>query len=206
MSDTRTDQERRDDWNREPGIVVVPGSNYANEMAKFEMFPSKYGQPGNPWRGPQPFPKMVYRAELWKGKPVCIAAAPDPSEFPNANDLARVEEQARRFNERCQLTVRDESELQRAMENGYRESPAEAVTYLEGRQRREADAAAERNWQDRNMSEAAQAEAKEAVRKHFDEEGAHLPAVPEKPIRRSHSEAMKKAWETRRANKAAKQN
>jgi len=37
------------------------------------------------------------------------------------------------------------------------------VEYLENRMRETSNAAAERNWQDRNMSEAAKAEAKQAV-------------------------------------------
>jgi hypothetical protein len=180
----RFDQESASKWNREPGILVVPGSNYAKEMAKFEQFPSKYGEsPGNAYRY-RPFPKMVYRAELWKGKPVCIAAPPDPSEFPNANDVQRVEEQVRRFNERCQLTVRDEAELQKAMENGYRESPADAVAYLQGRQRAEADGAAVRAYEDRNMSEPAKAEARAEAARVFDEEGRHAPEIAEKPKKR----------------------
>src|SRR5512139_1817610 len=155
----RFNPETDRNWNREPGIVVVEGSNYANEMAKFEQFPSRYGAPGNPWRGPQPFPKMVYRAELYKGKIACGAASADPSEFSNPNEYFRMDEQARRFTERCQRIVKDDRELQAAMENGYRESPSEAVAYLEGRQRAEAQASAEREYADRNMSEPAKAEA-----------------------------------------------
>jgi len=96
----RFDQESASAWNREPGIVVVPGSNYAREMAKWEQFPSKYGQPGNPYVY-RPFPKMVYRAELWQGKPVCMAAVADPSSFPNINEFNRMEDLARKFTEGC---------------------------------------------------------------------------------------------------------
>jgi hypothetical protein len=180
----RFDQERASQWNREPGIVVIPDSNYAKEMQKYEQYPSKYGgSPGNPYRY-RPFPKMVYRAELWKGKPVCMAAQPDPSEFPNPNDVQRVEEQVRRFNERCQLIVRDEAELQKAKENGYREDPAEAVAYLEGRQRSESEGAAVRAFEDRNMSEPAKAEARAEALRVFDEEGRHAPEIAEKPKKR----------------------
>jgi hypothetical protein len=191
-------------YNREPGIVVVPGSNYAKEMAKWEQFPSKYGDsPGNPYAY-RPFPKMVYKADLYQGKVVCLAPPPNPAEFSNPSDCQRAEEHALRFTQKCQLIVRDERELQVAFESGYRESPAEAVECLQGRVRREADAAAERNWQDRNMGEKAKEEAKAEVARAFTEEGRHAAEVPEKPIKRSHSEAMKKAWETRRAKEAAK--
>lgn len=184
MADERFNPETASDWNREPGIVVVPGSNYANEMQRFEQFPSRYGSsPGNPYTY-RPYPKMLYKADLWQGKPLCLAAAPDPNTFPNPNDFNRVEELARRFNEKCQRTVGDERELQKALEMGYRESPEEAVEWLQARMRSEANAAAERNYADRNMSDAAKAEAAEAVRQTFTEEGRHLPSVPEAPIKR----------------------
>ncbi len=177
----RFDQETNKDWNREPGILIVPGSNYCKEMQKFEQFPSKFGPtPGNPYVY-RPFPKMVYRAEVWQGKPVCMAAPPEPMTFPNPQDFHRSEEAANRFTERCQLIVKDESEYQAAMENGYRESPEEAVEYLQGRMRKQADGAAERNYEDRNMSERAKAEAAAEVRRAFNEEGRHAAEVPEKP-------------------------
>lgn len=180
----RIDQETRTDWNREPGIIVVPGSNYANEMQKFEQFPSKYGpNPGNPYHY-RPFPKMVYRAEEWRGQIRCMAAEPDPNEFTNPNEYNRAFEAARRFTERCQLVVRDEREYQRAAENGYRESPQEAVEYLQNRVAEQSRAAAERNYADRNMSEPAKAEAKAAVLEHFDETGHQAAEIPEKPKRR----------------------
>jgi len=180
----RFNPETAPDYNREPGIVIVPGSNYAKEMAKFEQFPSKYGEtPGNPYTY-RPFPKMVYKADIYQGKVVCMAAPPDPIAFQNPSDCQRAEEHALRFNQKCQRTVNDDRELQIAMETGFRESPAEAITYLEGRMRSEANAAAERNWEDRNMSEKAKVEAAVAVKKAFDEEGSHLPAVPETPIKR----------------------
>lgn len=166
--------------SRESGLVIVPGSNYANEMEKFEQFPSRYGgSPGNPYQY-RPFPKMLYRAEFWKGKAVCMAAPPDPLEYPNPSEFQRVEEAARRFSESCQLIVKGEVEYQRAMENGYRESPDEAVSYLLSRRAAQGQAAAERAYADRGMSEAAQAEAKAASVEHFDNEGEHLAAVPEK--------------------------
>lgn len=179
----RFDQERSRDWNREPGITIVPGSNYAREMEKFEQFASKYGQsPGNPYKY-RPYPKMLYRAQVWQGRIACMASASDPLAFPNPADYQRADEQARRFTEECQRVVKDEREYQAALENGYRETPAEAVEYLEARQRAQGQAAAERNYADRNMSEAAKAEAAEAVQEAFSERGEHLAAVPEKKRR-----------------------
>lgn len=176
----RFDQETHRDWNREPGIVVVPGSNYAKEMQKFEQFPSKYGSnPGNAYVFRE-YPRMVYRAEFLNGKALCMAAPPDPMLFPNPSDFQRAEESARRFTERCQRIVKDAREYQIAMENGYRNSAAEAVEYLLARQRSEGQAAAERQFADRNMSEPAKAEAVEAAKEAFVEEGKHLAEVPQK--------------------------
>ena len=165
---------------RESGLVVVPGTAFAAELEKFEQFPGRYGNnPGNPYKY-RPFPKMLYRAEKYKGKVCCMAAPPDSNDFANVNEHQRAEESARRFTERCQLIVKDEREMQAAMENGYRHSPKEAVEYLEGRDRENFRAAAEREYQDRNMSEPAREEAKAAAAEHFDEAGEQLAAVPEK--------------------------
>lgn len=180
----RFDQETAEAWNRESGIEIHQGSNYAKEMAKWEQFPSKYcTRPGNPYVY-RPFPKMVYRAELWKGVPYCMAPPPNPVDFSNPGEFNRVEEAARQFTERCQRTVRDERELQIAMEQGYREAPGEAVDLLKAKMERESRAAAERNWQDRLMSEGAKAEAKVEAERIFTDEGRHAAEIPEKPIRR----------------------
>ena len=198
----RFNVETAEDYNREPGIVVVPGSTYAKEMAKHEQFPSKYGStPGNPYTY-RPFPKMVYQAQVWQGKVVCMATV-EPNAYVNPAEQLRAEEAARAYTERCQRTVNDQMEYQRALESGFRESPVEAVEYLEAKQRSIADAAAERNYADRNMGEKAKAEAAAEVKRAFNEEGSHLPAVPEKPIKRNHSEAMKAAWAKRKAAKSA---
>lgn len=175
----RFNQETDPRWNTEPGVLINQTSNFAKEMAKFEQFPSPYGNPGNPYVMRE-FPKMLYRAELWKGKPLCMAAPPDPYEFPNPMELQRVEDQARRFTERCHITVKDEREQQKAFENGYRETPAEAVEYLVNRQRGEGVAAAERHYEDRNMSEPAKAEAKAEEARIFSEEGRQTGEIPAK--------------------------
>jgi hypothetical protein len=203
MADYRSyNPETAAEDNREPGIVIVPGSNYAKEMAKFEQFPSKYGEnPGNPYTY-RPFPKMVYKAELYQGMIRCMAQVA-PNEFVNVNEQMRAEEAARQFTEKCQRVVKDQLEFQRAMEMGYRESPTEAVEYLEAKQKALADAAAERNFADRNMSDKAKAEAAAEVQRAFTEEGSHAAEVPEKPIKRNHSEAMKAAWAKRKAKQNA---
>lgn len=188
----RFNPEADQSWNREPGLVVVPGSNYAKERAKFEQFPNPFGPPGNPYVYRE-FPRMLYRAEVYQGRIACGATVADAGEFSNPNEYNRQEESARRFTERCQRIVNDEREMQMAMENGWRKTQAEAVAYLEARQRSQGQAAAERNYQDRNLSDAAKAEAAAAQMTHFQETGQHLEAVPEAPVKRRPGRPRKNA-------------
>lgn len=165
-------------WNREPGIVLVPGSNYVREIAKFEQFHggNTIGTvPGNPYVY-RPYPKMMYRAEHYQGKVCCMATPPDSYEFKDEREFQRAQESAERFTLKCQLTVNSEAERSRAMEDGWRESPAEAVEYLLGRDRATGLAAAHREYEDRNMSDSARREIASAR----ESSDTHLAEVPEK--------------------------
>lgn len=178
MNEKVFNQETEPTWNREPGIAVVPGSNYQQEMARFEQFPHDkwaFGSPGNPYTY-RAFPKMLYRAERYEGNIACMAAEPDAYLFRDPRDYERAQIAARKFTERCQLVVNDEREMQKAMENGWRESPGEAVDALKAREAARSEAAAVRNYEDRNMSEGAKREIREAL------EGAdeHVAEIPEK--------------------------
>lgn len=173
------DQERSPDYNAEPGIAIVPGSNLAREMAKHEQFPSKWTAaamtgPGNPYTY-RAVPKMVYRAERYNGQPACMAAPPDPYEFKDGREFERAEAASRKFTERCQLVVNDEREYQRAMESGYRESPKDAVDHLIARELGRNNETAHRLHDDRNLSEPAKREAA-AIEATADEP---LPEIPE---------------------------
>ena len=175
-------------YNTEGGLAVIPGSPSQRELAKWEQFPGDkwaFGNPGNPYRY-RPFPKMVYRAERRDGAIKCMESAPDRLEFRGdaAGDrsFSLAEEAARRFTERCQLIVKDEAEYQRAMENGYRETPQEAIAFLNAREDARSQEMAHRNWDDRNMSEKARAEIAAAELA----AGEPLPEIPEsKRARRS---------------------
>jgi len=176
-------QETDPNYNREGGVVPVPGSNLAKEMSKFEQFPSKWTHgtagPGNPYVY-RPFPKMLYRAERVDGQIKCGAAPPDPyAQWRDHRELERAQEAAERFTEKCQRIVRDEVEMSRAFEDGWRNSPQEAIDFVKGRDRAVSDATAHREFEDRNMSDAAKAEiraAKDAVG------GEHVPEVPRAPV------------------------
>lgn len=164
-------------YNREPGIIVAPGSPLQTEMAKFEQFPHSqwaFGQPGNPYKY-RPFPKMVYRAALLSGKVMCQVPPPDRYEYRDDRAFLMAEESARRFSEKNTQIVRDEAEYSRAMESGWRETPQEAIAFVEHRENQRSQAIAELNYEDRNLSPAAKAE-KAA---HVAEVGEPVPEVPE---------------------------
>lgn len=191
-------QETDPRYNAEPGLVLIPGSNAQKEYAKFEQFHSKYTSaqfgPGNPYTY-RPYPKMLYRAEHWNGKRACMAAPPDPTLFRDPREFERAQLAAEAFTARCQSIVNNEEERQRAMENGWRESPQEAVDYLKARDDGKFTAVGERNYEDRNMSDAAKREIREAEAAH----DGHLTEVPVKPLDR-----MAKARAAKAAKAAAK--
>lgn len=170
-------QENDPRYNREPGIALVPGSPYNHEMAKFEQHhgPITAGTtgPGNPYVY-RPYPKMLYRAEHYQGKACCMAAEPDSYLFKDDREYGRALIEAQRFTERCQRIVKSEEERSRAMESGWRESPEEAVDYLLGRDRARSTATAERNYEDRNMSPQAKAEADLVI---AESGGEHQPEI-----------------------------
>lgn len=169
------------EFNRKPGIAVVQGEPYAEEMRKFEQFPSVYGPiPGNPYVKRE-FPKMLYRAQDWNGKVACMAAPPNPVDYADPREYERQAEKAMQFTKACQRIVQDEDELQRAFEDNWRYSPEEACEVGEARQRDVANEAAARNYEDRNMSPAALAEKRQAIQ----EAGVHVPeGKPEAPRKR----------------------
>jgi hypothetical protein len=182
-------QEAHPSWNAEPGIARVPGSNFLKETAKFEQFHSAWtagtNGPGNPYVKRE-YPKMLYRAQHFNGKVACMAAPPDPYNFKDHREAERAEEAARRFTEQCQRIVGNETERSRAMEDGWREGPAEAVEYLLARDRAVSTADAHRAYEDRNMSEGAKREIAEAS---AEVGGEHLPEIPRKRVGRPRKNA-----------------
>jgi len=166
-------QETDPAFNREPGIAVIPGSPYAKYMAQFESHPFGGFPAGNPYTY-KPFPKMVYKAFRYNGAPACMAAPPDPFDYPNPAQCERVQAAVEQFNRKCQLIVNDEKEYQKARENGWCEGPAEALEWLKERDRTISLLDTHREYEDRNMSEAAKAE----VKAQMDEVGGD--PIPEK--------------------------
>jgi len=134
-------------------------------MALADFSPqSAYGQEMAKWNKPythQPFPKMLYRAKM-DGSRITLK---DPS-----GEIAQG----------CTLVVDSEAELRRAKDEGWREGPSEAIEFQLSLQKAVSNAAAERNFEDRNMSEKAKAESAAAE---ADADG-HLGEIPEQPRRR----------------------
>jgi hypothetical protein len=153
-------------------IVHNPNSGYSKEARKWDLPKSQGGMRPDHY---EHFPKMIYKARRPdSGGPIrCVD--PGNEQFSGSN----------------QLTVRSEAELREALENGWRETPQEAVEYATKLEKFISDAAAHRHWEDRNLSEKAKAEAQAHDESSFE----HLPAIPEAPL-----DKMAKA----RAAKAAK--
>ena len=139
-------------------VVINPETPYGQEMAK--------------WNKPyhfEPFPKMLYKAQR---RPDGVVACVETSDAPFGGNPGAAEQ----FTRSCQTTVNDETELTRALETGYRESPAEAMEYFEEKARYLSTAAAHRHHEDRGMSDKAKAEASAAD----DETPEHVAEVPRK--------------------------
>lgn len=169
------DQETDRRYNREPGIAVVPDSEFSKEMERHEQFPSRWGpNPGNPYTY-RPFPKMLYRAEEVSGKIVCLAAPVNPAYFTDAQELERAETRADQLNKRCTMEVQSEDEMQKAMENGWRHSPEEACQYLEERLHQRAVDETHRAYEDKGMSEKAR---REVIARRDELQGAHVLDMP----------------------------
>ena len=174
-------QETDPAYNVKPGIVKVPGSKLALEMQKFEQFPSAWGpNPGNPYKYRE-FPKMMFKAQKINGKPFVMMPDPQRFDYRSRDEFKAAHEQKARFDADCQRIVQDDAERSRAIEDGWRDTPDEAIAFVNARDDQVSQATAEREYADRNVSDAAKKEiraAKDAVG------NEHLPEIPEKPVRR----------------------
>lgn len=146
-------------------INMPQGTPYAEEMRKWEAYPSQYGPAGRPYAF-RPFPMMVYRAEHRPGEGMVIAD---------------------------EYIVQDDQELRNMQSRGFHApeydrhgitKPGQLVAF-EAIQRQHTEhgkLAAEREYQVQHnrLSPKAIAEVREAEAEH----GArHLPDVPEKKKR-----------------------
>lgn len=151
------------------GIVHNPDSPYGKELEKWEQHRTKYvreydehgnpGMPGNPYAYRE-YPKMLYKAKVHpiSGQALCMAPPPDPYAFERPDRYERAVLEAERFTGQCQVIVKNEEEERKLKNDGWRNSPADALARFETQQREIGNAAAERHHADRSMSEKARAE------------------------------------------------
>ncbi len=143
-------------------LVVTPESEWGKELAKWNK-PYEFAM----------FPKMLYKATRREDGIVSVAEADDAlfGGQPGA---------AESFSARCQMTVKDDRELTRFIEMGWRESPGAALEFFEEKALALGASAAHRAHDDRNMGDKAKAEA-EAIEASTPE---HVAEVPRKRVRR----------------------
>lgn len=160
-------------------IVHNPAGEYAKELRKWEQHHTQFAitedgesKPGRPYAY-RPYPKMLYRAQVHRnGQALVEAPQVSPFGWRDAAEHAQAELAATAFTEGCRMTVGSEDEHRRARDNGWRDSPSEALAFHEGLQRDIANAAAEANHAAQRMTPTAQAERKKresATDKHVPE-------------------------------------
>ena len=143
------------------GVLYPATSAYAKELKKFER-PMDYNPKANP------FPKMLYHAQSRPDGLPSVGETLD-SLFDGSPGAAE------RFTAKCQRIVRDEAEMAKAIADGWRETPAQAMEAAHARHFELAKQTAHRKFEDRLMSENAQAEAA-SFEENFED---HLPEIPE---------------------------
>jgi len=162
------------------GRLVSVDSEEGKERARWQK----------PWSFAK-FPIMLYRAQRRPDGRVSTGEADDRLfKDPDGRTLPGG---AEAFSRSCQRIVgegkdreADEKVLTIAYEEGWRMTAKEALDYFEAKEQSIGEAAAHRHYEDRNMSEAAKAEAAAVD----DETFGHVAEIKRKPGRR-------------RANKAA---
>ena len=137
------------------GIQWNRASPYAREMAKWEMDSHEFGPPGRPrgsHGGAQPYPAMFYKVK-------------------RSTTGGRVEVTE-------QQTAESEADARNLLSRGFYNGLAEAAEALAETEQTAAVLSANRNFNDRNMSDKAKAESQAAEDAH----DGHLAMVPETPV------------------------
>lgn len=151
-------------------------SFHRKELAKWNA-PKRLG--GYNTNGGEEFPKMLYMARQHpKTRKWLVALSEDETTMVGMQEKVTLDAQA--FTRTCQLTVYSQEEQDKAIRAGWALSQKLALEKHETDVEDAARAAAERNWQDRNMSPAAKAES-DAFEKTTPD---HVAAIPEQPVRR----------------------
>lgn len=138
------------------GIVRTGETEYDKEMARWDL-PKRLG--GHNADGYERYPQMLYKAfRDDSGRMTCMMPPPLMHLYLSMPEYLRAESIAKAFTDQCQTTVRTDAEYARKRDEGWRDTPAEALAHAEVLQREIADAAAEEQFRVRRMSEQAQRE------------------------------------------------
>jgi len=137
------------------GVTYSQDSAYAKEVVKHEATHTQYGPPGRPYQY-YPLPTRMYKAGRVNDGPVGIVES---------------------------ATAESEAEIDRYVALGFvAGGQLAAITAFERYQFEMAEAAAARNFTDKNMSDKAKAEVN-AFESGSSEHIAEIPALPLKPRR-----------------------
>jgi hypothetical protein len=180
--------------------VMYNGQEYStsSDVGKEAL---KWERPASYRAEQHPYPRMLYKAS--KGEDGVVRADAGQS-LPRrffANDQAyqAALDRDESFNNSCRMIVRSEREHNAAKDSGWRDSAEEAIAYCRHFETVIlGTAAAEREYRDQKMSEAARAEAKAADARTPN----ILPEIPEAPlVKKPHH--MSKEARAERANRAS---
>jgi hypothetical protein len=139
-------------------VLITPESELGKELARWDT-PKRLG--GMKCNGYEPFPKMVYKAlKKDTGKVVCMEPEPSPIGFLTDAEYLRACSQAAAITAQCTRIVHDDDQFRQAKNEGWRESPADALEAFEALEQAVARAAAEANHAAQRMTPKAQAERK----------------------------------------------
>lgn len=168
------------------GIVRTGETEYDRELARWNT-PKRLG--GHGPDGYERFPQMLYKAFRHdNGQTMCMEPPPLVHMFLSMPEFLRAEAVAKAFTDKCQTTVRNEAEYDRARAEGWRDTSAEAIAHFEAMQREIADAAAEEQFRVRRMGEKARGEF-DAAQASTDAHVPDLPAPKKRPGRPKREEA-----------------
>lgn len=138
------------------GIVRTGESEMDKELKKWDT-PKRLG--GYNTDGFEPYPRMLYKAvKKDSGKVVCLEPAPNLAYFQKDADFLREEARIDASNRANQRIVGSSQEQEQARSQGWRETPALAIEYVEKLEQEMAQAAAEANYASQRMTQKARDE------------------------------------------------
>lgn len=166
------------------GVVRTGDSEYDKEIAKWDT-PRRQG--GYRPDGYEQFPMMLSKAQKKPNGQYSVHEQPPLRYLYPAGSMGDAEWsmavlRAEEFTKSCQMTVRSQQEMDRAVSNGWVVGQEEALAAAQKWETAIADAAAERLYRDQHMGEKARAEAA-AIDASTSEHIADIPAPKRRPGR-----------------------